>query len=266
MAEASPGWTKFFAILAGGTAGVLLLGGGLALASAGLMGFASFVPAIIAFSKAAHLAQLATKVWTAAQWLLNLAMDANPIGVVIMGIAALAAGAYLIYRYWDALKDFFKGWGGEVLAYLLFPFTQIPLEIYKHIDDIKAAAEAVAHAIGRLFVGHSPIPEGPLRHLNLGRQIALSMEPAPILAAIRRVAAVTAIAMPMMIGSAAMPAMASSPAAGDGSAPIVVNLTMNYTVNGGASDDFVKLAQKHGREVAKIVEEILARKARMRFG
>jgi hypothetical protein len=59
-----------------------------------------------------------------------------------------------------------------------------------------------------------------------------------------------------------MPAMASS-ASGGASAPVVVNLTMNYTMPGGASgDDFVKLAREHGREVARIVEEILERKAR----
>src|SRR5271154_2812827 len=33
------------------------------------------------------------KVWTAAQWLLNAAMDANPIGIAVIAIAALAAAA-----------------------------------------------------------------------------------------------------------------------------------------------------------------------------
>lgn len=39
----------------------------------------------------------ALKAWTAAQWLLNAAMTANPIGIVIVAIAALVAG--LIYAY-----------------------------------------------------------------------------------------------------------------------------------------------------------------------
>lgn len=34
---------------------------------------------------------------TAAQWALNVAMDANPIGIIVMGIAALVAG--LVYAY-----------------------------------------------------------------------------------------------------------------------------------------------------------------------
>lgn len=39
----------------------------------------------------------ATAVWTAAQWLLNAALTANPIGIVVVAIAALVAG--LIYAY-----------------------------------------------------------------------------------------------------------------------------------------------------------------------
>ena len=37
-----------------------------------------------------------TKAWTAAQWLLNVAMNANPIGLVITAVAALVAGDILL--------------------------------------------------------------------------------------------------------------------------------------------------------------------------
>jgi len=43
-------------------------------------------------------AAIATKAVTAAQWLWNAAMTANPIGLVITGVAALAAGAYALTR------------------------------------------------------------------------------------------------------------------------------------------------------------------------
>jgi hypothetical protein len=103
-------------------------------------------------------------------------------------------------------------------------------------------------------------------NLRIVETIAQAIEPAPMLAAIRRIAAVTAIALPMAIGTAAMPAAAASSAAGSGVAGVVVNVTMNYTMPTGASgEDFVKLAREHGREVAKIVEEILERKARTKF-
>lgn len=40
----------------------------------------------------------ATKAWTAAQWLLNAALNANPIGLVIAGVAALVGGLILLYK------------------------------------------------------------------------------------------------------------------------------------------------------------------------
>ena len=35
---------------------------------------------------------------------LDLVMDANPIGVIVLGLAALAAGAYEVYEHWDQLE------------------------------------------------------------------------------------------------------------------------------------------------------------------
>lgn len=43
-------------------------------------------------------AAIATKVWAAAQWLLNAAMTANPIGLTIMAIAALVAIVVVAYK------------------------------------------------------------------------------------------------------------------------------------------------------------------------
>lgn len=48
-------------------------------------------------------------VMTGAQWALNAAMNANPIGLVIAGIALLVAAVALIYRYWEPLSGFFMG-------------------------------------------------------------------------------------------------------------------------------------------------------------
>lgn len=50
-------------------------------------------------SKVAMVAtSAATKAWAAAQWLLNVALTANPIGLVIMAIAALVGAIILAYR------------------------------------------------------------------------------------------------------------------------------------------------------------------------
>jgi tape measure domain-containing protein len=48
-------------------------------------------------------AKVATVGWTAAQWLLNAALNANPIGIVVIAIAALVAG--LIYA-WNNSETF----------------------------------------------------------------------------------------------------------------------------------------------------------------
>jgi hypothetical protein len=62
-----------------------------------------------------------TSVWTAAQWLLNIALSANPIGLVIIGIAALIAIIVLIatkttwfQTIWKVVWTFVKQIAGEV--------------------------------------------------------------------------------------------------------------------------------------------------------
>jgi TP901 family phage tail tape measure protein len=55
-----------------------------------------------------------TKAWAAAQWLLNAAMSANPIGLVIAGVAALAAGAVWMVKNWARVKDFFGNFWGWI--------------------------------------------------------------------------------------------------------------------------------------------------------
>jgi len=62
---------------------------------------------------------IATGVWTAAQWLLNVALSANPIGLIILAIAALVGAVILIatkttwfqtaWEYsWNAIKATFQ--------------------------------------------------------------------------------------------------------------------------------------------------------------
>lgn len=56
-----------------------------------------------------------TKAMTAAQWALNVALNANPIGLVVLAVAALAAAAYAVIANWDSIAEFFSGvWDGIV--------------------------------------------------------------------------------------------------------------------------------------------------------
>lgn len=62
-------------------------------------------------------AEGATKLVTAGQWLLNAAMSANPIGLVVIGITALIAVFVLLWNKCDWFRNFWIGlWDGIKLA------------------------------------------------------------------------------------------------------------------------------------------------------
>lgn len=118
-------------------------------------------------SKVATLAQAAAeKVVTAAQWLLNTALDANPITLIVIGIAALIAGFVLAYKkigwfraFVDATFRMFKSVIGSVvgfvkhhwqllLAILTGPIGLAVLVITKNWDKIKTGFRIVRDFIG----------------------------------------------------------------------------------------------------------------------
>lgn len=86
----------------GGTAGKALMYAGLAFdALSGIMDIASLATeantgATIANKVASVASAAASKAWAGAQWLLNAALDANPIGLIVIAIVALIAIIVLI--------------------------------------------------------------------------------------------------------------------------------------------------------------------------
>lgn len=77
---------------------------------------------------------LATKIWIGYQMLLNAAMNANPIGLIISAIAALIALVVVIIKKWDE-------WGAA-LTLFLGPIGMIIgafKSIYDHWESIKKA-------------------------------------------------------------------------------------------------------------------------------
>lgn len=89
------------------------------------------------------------KLWTAAQWLLNLAMAANPIGLMVVGVVALTgAVAYCWMKFAGfrafliAMWDTIKGLAGIVKDYLI-----------ARIEELLSVLGLVGSALYKLFSG-----------------------------------------------------------------------------------------------------------------
>lgn len=89
------------------------------------------VARVIAVSAAQKAAAIATKLWAAAQWVLNAAMNANVIGLIVIAIVALIAIIVILWKRCATFRAIVTG------AF--------------------AAAVTAAHAVGRAFVaiGHA---------------------------------------------------------------------------------------------------------------
>jgi TP901 family phage tail tape measure protein len=61
---------------------------------------------------------VATNVATAAQWLFNVAMDANPIGLIIIGIVALVAVFAYLWTHSAAFRNFWIGLWNDIWGFL----------------------------------------------------------------------------------------------------------------------------------------------------
>ena len=76
-----------------------------------ILGVAGAVTTYKAVTLAVAAAQ---KIATAAQWAFNAALTANPVGLVVVGIAALIAVGVALYKNWDKLKEKFPQLTGSV--------------------------------------------------------------------------------------------------------------------------------------------------------
>lgn len=107
---------------------------------------------------------------SAAMWVLDAALAANPIGLVVIAIAALVAGFVLAYQHSEKFRAIVQAMGAamkwlasaigwvirfvrdhwkEILAFLVAPLAVAVYEVHKHWDKIK---EVIAAAIP-LIVG-----------------------------------------------------------------------------------------------------------------
>lgn len=119
-----------------------------------LVPIAGVILGIVAAFKLYELGQMAVKVattaWTGVQWLLNSALLANPIGIVVAAIAALTAGVVWAYQNvdWfralvDAVFNWIKNNWPMLLAILTGPIGAAVFFIIKYWDEILAGIQWV---------------------------------------------------------------------------------------------------------------------------
>jgi phage-related protein len=101
---------------------------------------AALAPLVAALASVVIGITIAMKVWTAVQWALNIAMAANPIGLVIAGIAALVAAVVIVINHWQFFADIVNSvWQALQTAWDW---------IMKVIDALGDLAGAVGRAVG----------------------------------------------------------------------------------------------------------------------
>ena len=99
---------------------------------------------------ASNVAQKAMAVWTkaaaAAQWLLNAAMSANPIGLVVVAIAALVAGLVLFFtktetgrQIWETVWGAIKSSAAAVADWFMNTLVPIFVSAWEWIQSAAAA-------------------------------------------------------------------------------------------------------------------------------
>jgi phage-related tail protein len=211
-----------------------------------------------------NLVSGATKAWTAAQWALNAAMNANPIALAATAAVGLGTAAYYVIRNWDKVKSWFTGFWNWVTSFNLFEvgkklvttlasgITSVASKVYKSVKNALGW-------VGNLLPG-SDAKEGPLSKLTrAGQAIPQTMakgvqKAGPQLQqTASRAMGVAAPApsgpAPAMAGGPAMNAVQPSAGGGPGRGPVTLYVTNNISLEGSGEPETE--IRRAGDEAAK---------------
>jgi len=263
FAETNP---MIFKIAAGfGVAAVAL--GGFALAAAGI------IKAVAIFKTVGA----AITIVTGAIKAMSLAVMANPIVLVIAGIAA---AAYLIYRNWEPISGFFvQLWDTVTAKFNQFVdfVKNIPSAMYEAgVNIVKSIGDGIASQWDsfiagweariqkiRDFLPFSPAKTGPLKDIHrvkIVETLADSITPEPIRRAMNNA---------MAPASAQSVSRGISPVAQAGNAGFSVNYAPTININGSVSPEtqssFSAELQRHKAELMRIINEQMANRNRLAY-
>lgn len=106
--------------------------------------------AILAGQAAMLVVRGATMAWTAAQWLLNAALLANPIGLVVLAIAALVAAIVIAYKNSDTFRAIVDKLWQVLKTSVVAAFKAVSSAISTMVDWLKKAWEWVQKLIDKI--------------------------------------------------------------------------------------------------------------------
>ena len=95
-------------------------------------------------------ATVVTKAVTVAQWALNAALTANPIGLIVAGVAALIGVGIALYKNWDKISKFFITAWENIKSAVAGGFEYISGILPKVLEKILAPFEAVKNGIAKV--------------------------------------------------------------------------------------------------------------------
>lgn len=211
-----------------------------------------------AFAAAQKIVAVGTRVWTGAQWLLNAAMTANPIGLIVVGVAALAGGAYMLIKHWSAVKEFFSGlWDGIVTGatvvwdYLKKFFNYTPLGLL--VNGVKTVAS---------WFGSDKEDSDPASVSAPGKTVAGNQSPV-----IKKGGAI--FVDEKASSNSAQASIPVTNSIASSSSPVTLKIEQNITINGGDESSIRKAISgaNDGLEekIHQIMDQWFEKKERLRF-
>jgi hypothetical protein len=112
--------------------------------------------------------KVATIAWTAVQWLLNAALDANPIGLVVLAIAALVAGIILAWQHSETFRNIVIATWNAIKAGAIALWHAVVNAFNAIVSGVRTALNAVASVAKAIWSGIVAVIRG---YINIYKAI-----------------------------------------------------------------------------------------------